>query len=86
LLFAYGVTGSGKTYTMSGTSNECGIMPRCLDVIFNSISKFKATKYVFKPDRMNGFESQSKEDAILERQKEITDKLRETGRTPKQTR
>jgi len=71
---------------MSGTANESGIMPRCLDVIFNSISKYKATKYVFKPDRMNGFETQAKADAILERQKEVADKLRESGRTPRQTR
>lgn len=39
LLFAYGVTNSGKTYTMQGGSMEgsAGILPRTLDVIFNSI-------------------------------------------------
>jgi kinesin family protein 23 len=82
-LFAYGVTGSGKTFTMSGKAVDCGIMPRCLDVIFNSIAQFKATKYIFKPDRMNGFESQSKADAMHERQKEILEKAREAGRTPR---
>ena len=39
LLFAYGVTNSGKTYTMQGGGAEgsAGIIPRTLDVIFNSI-------------------------------------------------
>lgn len=68
LLFAYGVTGSGKTYSMIGTKEDPGIMPRCLDVIFNSISPFHADKHVFKPDKLNGFEIQSEEDARLERE------------------
>lgn len=39
LLFAYGVTNSGKTYTVQGGAQEgsAGILPRTLDVIFNSI-------------------------------------------------
>jgi hypothetical protein len=39
LLFAYGVTNSGKTYTMQGGSDmgSAGILPRTLDIIFNSI-------------------------------------------------
>lgn len=39
LLFAYGVTNSGKTYTMQGGSEpgSAGILPRTLDVIFNSV-------------------------------------------------
>ena len=39
LLFAYGVTNSGKTYTVHGGSTEgsAGLLPRTLDVIFNSI-------------------------------------------------
>lgn len=56
---------------MSGTPNEPGIMPKCLDVIFNSISEAKAMKYIFKPDKMNGFETQCSADAMLERQKEL---------------
>lgn len=63
LLFAYGITGSGKTYTMSGTPQDGGIMPRTLDCIFNSISGFQAKKYVFKPDRLNGFEVQTEAEA-----------------------
>lgn len=39
LLFAYGVTNSGKTYTIQGGTgaDEAGLLPRTLDVIFNSI-------------------------------------------------
>jgi kinesin family protein 23 len=59
LIFTYGVTGSGKTFTMSGHPQDGGIVPRCLDVIFNSLSSYQATTVVFKPDRRNGFDIQS---------------------------
>ncbi|KAH9488564.1 Kinesin-like protein kif23 [Bulinus truncatus] len=69
LLFTYGVTGSGKTYTMTGGPQDQGILPRCLDVLFNSIGDLQAKKYVFRPDRMNGFEVQTEADAMMERQR-----------------
>ncbi|KAF6205323.1 hypothetical protein GE061_019493 [Apolygus lucorum] len=56
LLFTYGVTGSGKTYTMTGTLQDGGIMPRCFDAIFDSISECQAKRNTFKPDKLNGFE------------------------------
>ncbi|KAK4026155.1 Kinesin-like protein [Daphnia magna] len=80
LLFAYGVTGSGKTHTMNGELQDGGIIPRCLDVIFNSIGHFQAKKYIFKPDRMNSFEIQSELDALAERQAEITNKFKTPAR------
>ena len=46
LLFAYGVTSSGKTHTMQGTSRNRGILHRCLDVLFSSIRPVQAKKYV----------------------------------------
>lgn len=46
LLFSYGVTGSGKTYSMIGNQHEPGILQRCLDTVFNSISFTQAKKYV----------------------------------------
>eukprot|EP00057_Strongylocentrotus_purpuratus_P020465 XP_011674939.1 PREDICTED: kinesin-like protein KIF23 [Strongylocentrotus purpuratus] len=69
LLFMYGVTGSGKTYTMQGTPTDGGVLPRCLDVLFNSLGDLQARKYVFKPDRVNGMDVQTEADAMLERQK-----------------
>ncbi|XP_072748061.1 kinesin-like protein KIF23 [Anoplolepis gracilipes] len=71
LLFAYGVTGSGKTYTMTGDPQDAGIMPRCLDVIFNTITNYQTKKFVFKPDKLNGFDVQSEADAMLDRQHEL---------------
>lgn len=39
LVFAYGVTNSGKSYTVVGgrESEEAGLIPRAMDVVFNSI-------------------------------------------------
>lgn len=71
LLFTYGVTGSGKTYTMTGEPQDAGIMPRCLDVIFNTIANYQTKKFVFKPDKLNGFDVQSEADAMLDRQHEL---------------
>jgi hypothetical protein len=36
-VFAYGSTGSGKTYTMTGTNNNQGIIPRAINEIFSII-------------------------------------------------
>lgn len=80
LLFTYGVTGSGKTYTMTGTNSDGGIMPRCIDVIFNSIGKLQpARRYTFRPDKMNGFEVQSEADSMLQIQSNM---MAELGKTP----
>lgn len=85
LLFAYGVTGSGKTYTMTGESQDAGIMPRCLDVIFNTITNYQTKKFVFKPDKLNGFDVQSEADAMLDRQHELHAGISQrTGRLGKQ--
>lgn len=46
LLFTYGITSSGKTYTMTGTGDDQGILPRCLDMVFNSIEHVQARRYV----------------------------------------
>ncbi|KAJ8653092.1 hypothetical protein O0I10_011233 [Lichtheimia ornata] len=35
LVFAYGVTNSGNTYTVMGTKEEIGLVPQTLDIIFN---------------------------------------------------
>ncbi|XP_033988145.1 kinesin-like protein KIF20A [Trematomus bernacchii] len=37
LLFSYGVTNAGKTYTIQGTPKEPGILPRVLDATFQYI-------------------------------------------------
>lgn len=80
LLFTYGVTGSGKTYTMTGNADDQGIMPRCLDSLFSSISDCQTKKFVFKPDRLNGFEILSEADAMLERQADMNARFAKTRR------
>nr|XP_057932145.1 kinesin-like protein KIF23 isoform X2 [Doryrhamphus excisus] len=69
LLFTYGVTGSGKTFTMTGSPGLGGLLPRSLDMIFNSIGPYQAKRYVFRTDDKNGIEVQNEVDALLERQR-----------------
>ncbi|XP_034143956.1 kinesin-like protein KIF23 isoform X3 [Esox lucius] len=69
LLFTYGVTGSGKTFTMTGSPGQGGLLPRSLDMIFNSIGPYQAKRFVFKTDDKNGMDVQTQVDALLERQK-----------------
>lgn len=69
LLFAYGVTGSGKTFTMQGSPKDGGIVRRTLDVLFNSLSDYQTKKYIFKNDCMNGFDAQTDADAAQDRRR-----------------
>ncbi len=46
VLFTYGITGSGKTYTMMGPLNNPGLIPRSFDVLFNTIGDHLGKKYV----------------------------------------
>ncbi|KIJ21477.1 hypothetical protein PAXINDRAFT_123270 [Paxillus involutus ATCC 200175] len=57
LLFAYGVTNSGKTYTIQGgnTPGSGGILPRTLDVIFNSVDGLHSDGR-YRPIRLYGVE------------------------------
>ncbi|CCM00330.1 uncharacterized protein FIBRA_02360 [Fibroporia radiculosa] len=57
LLFTYGVTNSGKTYTIQGGSEKgnAGILPRTLDVIFNSVEGQHGDGR-YRPVRLNGVE------------------------------
>nr|CAB3259096.1 kinesin-like protein KIF23 [Phallusia mammillata] len=86
LLFTYGVTSSGKTYTMTGTLEEPGFLPRCLDMLFNSVQGVQASKYVFVPDCMNTFCVQTEAEALLEKQeRDILPQL-STPKTPSKSR
>ncbi|CCD72299.1 Kinesin-like protein [Caenorhabditis elegans] len=76
LLFTYGVTGSGKTYTMTGKPTETGtgLLPRTLDVIFNSINN-RVEKCIFYPSALNTFEIRATLDAHLKRHQMAADRL-----------
>lgn len=85
LLFAYGVTCSGKTHTMIGETDNPGILPRCLDVVFNSIGENQAKPYIFLPDESNGMTIQAEYNAALmknnvERQKRQAERLKKSNK------
>lgn len=69
LLFTYGVTSAGKTHTVTGSPEQPGILPRTLDIIFNTIVKtgLQTRKYSFKPDNHNGFSVNPTADVMLQR-------------------
>lgn len=47
-IFAYGATGSGKTYTMVGNGEKPGIMVRAVSDLFNLVELKKSKKCVIK--------------------------------------
>uniref|UniRef100_A0A6J0V706 Kinesin-like protein n=1 Tax=Pogona vitticeps TaxID=103695 RepID=A0A6J0V706_9SAUR len=49
LVFAYGVTNAGKSFTIQGCPKDGGILPRSLDMIFNHIRGRQYTKMDLKP-------------------------------------
>ncbi|XP_031468730.1 kinesin-like protein KIF20A isoform X5 [Phasianus colchicus] len=69
LVFTYGVTNAGKTYTIQGTSKDLGILPRSLDMIFNYIRGRQYLKMNFKPYLSNDVkkleEAQVKQEEII---------------------
>ncbi|KAG2205989.1 hypothetical protein INT47_005307, partial [Mucor saturninus] len=42
LIFAYGVTNSGKTFTVMGNEENAGLLPRALHIMLNSIQHLKS--------------------------------------------
>ncbi|NXN81680.1 KI20A protein, partial [Bombycilla garrulus] len=84
LVFTYGVTNAGKTFTIQGTSKDLGILPRSLDVIFNHIRGRHYLKMNFKPYLSNDVkkleDEQVKQEealktAILLSLKEVSDQM-----------
>ncbi|XP_021108686.1 kinesin-like protein KIF20B isoform X2 [Heterocephalus glaber] len=55
LIFTYGLTNSGKTYTFQGTEENIGILPRTLNVLFDSLQERLYTKMDLKPHRSREF-------------------------------
>ncbi|KAI5119917.1 hypothetical protein M0805_000882 [Coniferiporia weirii] len=57
LIFTYGVTNSGKTYTIQGGSrpDTAGLLPRALDVVFNSLDGLHSDA-PYRPVRLAGVE------------------------------
>ncbi|XP_021566565.1 kinesin-like protein KIF20B [Carlito syrichta] len=80
LIFTYGLTNSGKTYTFQGTEENIGILPRSLNVLFDSLQERLYTKMNLKPHRSREYlrlsPEQEKEEiasksALLRQTKEV---------------
>ncbi|XP_026809315.1 kinesin-like protein KIF23 [Rhopalosiphum maidis] len=83
LIFAYGISGSGKSYTMTGNQEDGGIVGRCFDVIFNSIQNYQARRFTFKPDKLNGFDVYSMEDALFFKSEDFKNNVKNPSKTSK---
>ncbi|XP_042161540.1 kinesin-like protein KIF20B isoform X2 [Oncorhynchus tshawytscha] len=55
LVFTYGVTNAGKTFTFLGPEANGGILPRSLNLIFNSIEGRVYDQMTIKPQRCREF-------------------------------
>lgn len=53
LIFTYGITGSGKTYTMEGLKTDPGLIYRTIDFLFNSIGSQQTQKSLIENDGHN---------------------------------
>ncbi|XP_025027030.1 kinesin-like protein KIF20B [Python bivittatus] len=62
LVFTYGVTNAGKTYTYQGTDEDSGILPRALGVVFKSIQSKLYPDMNLKPHRCRDHKKLSKEE------------------------
>ncbi|CAN8216296.1 unnamed protein product [Coccothraustes coccothraustes] len=69
LVFTYGVTNAGKTYTFQGTEDDGGILPRTMDMLFKSIQGKLYTAMDFKPYRCRDYtkltENQVREETAI---------------------
>ncbi|KAG8431654.1 hypothetical protein GDO86_020572 [Hymenochirus boettgeri] len=85
LIFTYGVTNAGKTFTFQGTKDNVGILPRSMDMLFNSIQGRVYSKRDIKPHRCRDYVRLTKEqvktetalkNSVLRQMKEVDCSLR----------
>ncbi|XP_076154133.1 uncharacterized protein kif20bb isoform X2 [Alosa pseudoharengus] len=80
LIFTYGVTNAGKTFTFLGPEADGGIVPRSLRVIFHSIEGRIYTQNNIKPHRCMDFTRLTKDqqDEEFTSKKNLLRRLKET--------
>ncbi|KAH9399401.1 Kinesin-like protein kif20a, partial [Tyrophagus putrescentiae] len=68
LLFTYGITSSGKSFTMRGSSKQPGIVPTSLVLLFETLANnlHPNQRPNFKPINFNGLAGLSKSDQLFE--------------------
>lgn len=59
LIFTYGITGSGKTYTMEGLKTDPGLIYRTIDFLFNSFGDRQTKRSTIETDGHNAYTIQS---------------------------
>ncbi|KAI5709886.1 hypothetical protein M8J75_003937 [Diaphorina citri] len=65
LLFSFGTTNSGKTFTIQGTIEQPGIIPRTLNILFNSLGPYlDKSDVLFRPTYASNVSMLSKEDRV----------------------
>ncbi|XP_047424378.1 kinesin-like protein KIF20A [Mugil cephalus] len=88
LIFSYGVTNAGKTFTIQGTTKEPGILPRVLDATFHYVGDHQYEEMDLKPYLRNGAQlldphqvkqERSAKAAIFASVKEECDSFRASG-------
>ncbi|XP_056209051.1 kinesin-like protein KIF20B isoform X1 [Falco biarmicus] len=91
LIFTYGVTNAGKTYTFQGTEDDAGILPRAMDLLFKSIQGKLYTTMDIKPHRCRDYikltkdqvrEETSIKNSILELTKEVDHQNSSNNKAP----
>ncbi|XP_066179959.1 kinesin-like protein KIF20B [Sylvia atricapilla] len=91
LVFTYGVTNAGKTYTFQGTEDDVGILPRTLDMLFKSIQGKLYTAMDLKPYRCRDYvkltENQVREETAIKNSllrliKEVDHQINTSSKAP----
>ncbi|KAM7535981.1 hypothetical protein Aperf_G00000101234 [Anoplocephala perfoliata] len=86
LVFAYGTSSSGKTYSLQGTPDNVGVVPRALECVFRSARLLRQpassstdgqvvtsdTNFLFAPHGFNEIEQLSVEEAEKRRREKAT--------------
>jgi kinesin family protein 3/17 len=63
-IFAYGQTGTGKTFTISGVPKDTklrGIMPRSFEAIFNAIECDPSSEYLVRASYLEIYNEEIKD-------------------------
>lgn len=58
VVFAYGQTASGKTFTLSGSENEPGIIPRAMRDVFNYIKQAPDREFLLRASYLEIYKEQ----------------------------
>lgn len=72
------ISAVGKTYTVTGTPTEPGILPRSLDLIFNSISPQQLSSLQLRPKNFSdvAYITEEEMERELARKDDILNKAR----------